>query len=251
MNQSYLGHNTRGIDYFGTKADMILPLPLQANNGTVHIGMNAHEICKAANAFRHSDHFSYIFVSRTNNCSGVAARLMHVGGATAFSSIVGYVPKHPFYVTPNDVIDYAYQAENGIYKLNIALQALWQRVGRDIVRVSASQRFARDSTMDIYSLTDWKARSAVPLARRGPFMSAIDRRISEYHRYTWEDSFAEKVMPLCHLINDTGKYLLLKRSGRRTDAFLMLAKQITSVVRMNLVAPSDFTWPRPDHYGGH
>jgi len=249
QGQYYLGQDMKGKNYFGTRAEMVVPLPLQADNGTVHIGFNAHEICMAANAFKTSDHFAYLFVSTDMNCSGVASRLMHAGGGTAFSAIVGYVPKHHFYVTPNDVVEYAIQAENGLYKLNVMLQALWQVVGQKAIQVLSKEKYAKDNPIEIYTIKEWKKRSAVSFKTRGLVLREVDKYIERYHKHRWDKDFPEKMAALCMLILNVYKHFQLSSSGKRDDAFIMLAHQIVRQVRMELVGSVFSPWPKATHYG--
>jgi len=201
-----------------------------------------------ANRFYNSDHFCYILASKSRNCSGVAARFLKAGGAEAYYSIpeIAHVPNNPLYMSPNDVEAMATATSNGLFRLNLILDAFWKLVQLRAHTLMQNAKFQGDNTMEIYRYDTWILRSAVKYKTRGLVLRAIDRQIRSYHKYTWDEGYQSKLMALCSLISYVYKHIQISSSGKRDDAIHMLVYQIVNVVLVNVMQyKTTETWPYP------
>gem|GEM_PF-4508536 len=237
---------------YGVRASDLVHLPVQQPGFPPSLGLNTYLMCQAANAFRNSDHFAYLMASKTSNCAGVAVRILNAGGAGAFCAIpeVTFKTKHAYYMTPNDVTEFATAVDTAIFRLNNMLTAFWQHVGVRAHTILTKAKFQGDNPLEIYTKDIWKKRSSVAFKTRGKVLQDIDTQIGNYHKYKWDNSFEEKLKALCILISKVYKHTQISKSGKRDDAFTMLMYQIVMVVKLQVMENKTTTrWPLPLHYG--
>ncbi|WP_431285739.1 hypothetical protein ACQW02_13400 [Humitalea sp. 24SJ18S-53] len=233
-NQMVVG-SYGGRDLWGTRFEVGITLPALAGMRATSLGINMNKVVDWAIAFKASPEFNYTYISKSNNCSGVAVRAMCAGGADAFGAIGGNPSKGTLYMTPNDAQTWGRAVASGIQLVNQMLATINGRVAAlPMVGV------------DLPTVESWKTTSAVSWTRRGTETRAIDAALAVYHANTWATDYPKKFAALVTMISNIEKHM--KTPGGRDAAYLQLGRAIIHVVGL-VAAQGTAPWNVASYYG--
>ena len=194
-------------------------------------GISLNRIVDWCATFWSSQACYYDFISNTNNCASVVWSALTAGGGKAFAEIHSNCPNHKVYITPSEFNDYCVRVREGILKVNQAAEYVCTTYNdkstssRDIMSAAP---IGWNET-DLYKLADWKRESAVSFKARGLILRRIDEALLNYHKYTWDANYNEKLLELLNIIIALRDHFLASKSGKRDAALCALAKQVFKV----------------------
>jgi hypothetical protein len=225
-------------DIWGTKPNALITLTGMSPTRPFGLGIQLNEVVGFAAAFKGSPHCDYHFLSKKQNCAGVAVRALVAGGSDAFSKLWGDPSKGNLYITPNDAEKYAKAVKIGIERTNNMLEHLRMWAMPQLVPLD----------LDLPTADAWKQRSAVDWKMRGAMLRNIDSALANYHQLTWQANFPEKLGELVTVIKNTYDHCKASRTNARTEAFKSLVLKIVSVVGQQALAGGT-PWTTVDYYG--
>jgi hypothetical protein len=211
--QVVLGTDRNGDDVWGQRYQALIHLPALSPSRMTRLGLDLRAIVDWAIAFKNSPAFNYVYISKTQNCAGVAVEALAAGGAEVFADQVGGVPKVSIYFTPNDAERWAKTVELGIDKVNTMLTWLQQLSGH----VDLGNR------VGLPAVADWKKASDVGTFRGG-ITRSVDSALADFHKAKARKDFLKTLDALVRLIVRTHEHLA--RASARNAAYLELARQI-------------------------
>lgn len=181
----------------------------------------------------------YKFVSKDKNCAGMALAALIVGGSANFVD----PPKSWFYLTPNDVYEYALKVERNITRMNQAAVAVNAEILANHQKFQPVDRnqFGTDTlnsrggpVHDIWKTDVWTRESAVKVGRRKEQVQQIDNFVRRYWAGGEEwtiSNHQEKVICLRWILNYIQSHLVEKTNSDRREAVLKLGSQVLMVMR--------------------
>ncbi len=233
-------------EMYGQMADGIISLQAMTASNRYQWGIDLNRIVAWAIGFRASRDFNYEFISTTGNCAGVAIRALRAGGGEAFASLIGGTPEHTIYVTPKNCIEIGTTVAMGIRRANFMMNHMSQIVQAKFAGVGGTP--ATRDISDLYRATDWKSDSAVAYKIRGNILRGIDSALEQYHRFSWDTAYPEKLQAYLSVLKGTFEHFQVSQSGRREPAFVVLAMQLLQVWTMR-AAEVDNAWNPNSYYG--
>ncbi|NYZ11486.1 hypothetical protein HL658_02905 [Azospirillum sp. RWY-5-1] len=234
------------VEIYGQMADGILPMPAMSLSDRYRWGIDLNRIVTWALNFRTSKDFNYEFVSKSNNCAGVAIRALRAGGGEAFASVVGGAPNMTLYATPKDCIQIGDAVMEGIRRANQMMAYLNGVVDRKF-NLLGGVHATRDPS-ELYTAADWKRDSYVALKTRGLILRSIDSALEKYHRLTWDNNYPEKLTAYMAVLKGVYDHFQVSTSGKREPAFVVLATQLLFTWTI-LAAEAELGWDARSYYG--
>jgi hypothetical protein len=225
-------------DVWGKLPDAYISLPGLSPTRGFALGLHLNKVVGFAAAFKGSRECDYHFLSKKQNCAGVAVRALVAGGADAFGKLWGDPSKGNLYITPVDAEAYAKAVKIGIERCNNMLDYLrqWAQVGFMLLGA------------DLPQVDEWKRQSAVDWKVRGTLLRTIDTSLGNYHRLTWAQNFPEKLVELVTIIRNAYDHCQRSRTKARDNAFKGLVAKILNVVGQQAL-DAGAPWTTVDYYG--
>jgi hypothetical protein len=239
LDQIVIGTSGRQLDdIWGKEPDAQISLQGLSPTRGFALGLNLNKVVGFAAEFKGTPACDYHFVSRKQNCAGVAVRALVAGGADAFSKLWADPSKGILYITPNDAEEYVKSVKIGIERCNNMLDHLrqWAQVGMLMLGG------------DLPQLDEWKRMSAVDWKMRGTLLRNIDTALTNYHRLTWQLNFPDKLVELVTIIRNTYDHCQRSRTKARDNGFKALVPKILNVVGQQAL-DAGTPWTTNDYYG--
>lgn len=233
--QLVLGYDDEADDIWGQWPQVIVTVPALNGTRADRLGVDLNRMVAWAARFKNSDEFNYTFVSKSQNCAGVAVRALVAGGGEAFGALGGNHSKGTLYMLPNDAQRWAEAVSRGIDLTNNMLADLRNRTAH-----------LPAGPIDLMSVANWKSTSAVSWSIRGRMTAAIDSALRTFHENRWTDGFPAKLAALVVIVRNVHDHL--RTESRRNDAYLELAREVMGVVGW-LARGGDAAWSPTDYYG--
>jgi len=126
----FRGGDDDGGDVWGKKCEASVALPGLSPARADKLGLNLNKVVEWAARFKRGPECNYVYISKSQNCAGVAVRALSAGGADAFGALGGNPSKGTIYFTPNDMVVYANGVREGIRRVNQMLDDLRGVVSR-------------------------------------------------------------------------------------------------------------------------
>lgn len=218
--QIVIGTKDDGSDYWGQQPQAIITLPGLARFRRRGLGVHLPRMVDWCIAFRNGPEFNYVYISTSQNCSGIAVRALCAGGADAFARLGGSTRKGTIYFTPNDAEVWAEAVENGIQLANNMLVALRNMPVLPHYRAGT----------DLPTVQEWKDASKVDWSVRGSLTRTIDSMLEQYHAATWDAGVPKKMDALVRILQAAHTHL--QHQNQRTEAYRRLAGRLLCAVEL-------------------
>jgi len=224
--QVVIGEENDGSDRWGQKPQALITLPAMGRHRRRRLGLNMPLIVAWMERFRASADFNYVYISRSNNCSGVAARGLCAGGADAFAALGGDANKGSLYFTPNDAQVWANSVRRGINAANDKL--VWLENFFAGASAADQQMLAdakRDPKVELPTLAEWRADSKVDWTIRSRVTRSVDAAIQEFHSVPWNEvNYPKRFAAYTQVLAAVHQHL--QQQNERTAAYTRLAAKV-------------------------
>ena len=227
--QIVIGTKDDGSDYWGQLAQATITIPGLTRHRRSGLGVHLPKMVDWCIAFRNGPEFNYVYISTSQNCSGIAVRALCAGGADAFARLGGSTKKGTIYFTPNDAEVWGNSVANGIRLANQMLTALHNAPAVPTYRAGT----------ELPTAAEWKEASRVDWSVRGGLTRTIDSELERYHSVTWDGNLPKRMDALVRILEAAHTHL--QHRNQRTDSYLRLAGRLLRAVE-NVGASGDAPW---------